>query len=1034
MRLQSKVFIITAIILALHFAVNTYIGQRQIEQDVIANIKDNARTIQGMLIAYSGVYQKIFIEHHIPINDKTINLLPAHAISHISQQFTQWVDNGLSFNTVSDRPRNPNNQADKVELRAIQFFRHTPQLNEHFVSYKTAAGEDFYHFSLPLYIEPLCLKCHGSKTQAPKSIQQRYDTAYDYKLGELRGLISIKLPAKIIKQRTSELLQHNIFIHSLGLFLSFILISLLLNRTIIARIQGLQRGSENLALGNYETQIQLSGNDELTQMAHSFNHMAQMIAHREQQLIRQKSLYYTLSQTNKSIIQLDSTEALLNNICHITTSQDTIILAWFGIVDPSQNSLNIIASAGSESQYLHHINLSLHSDSPQQHNPTNIAFAQQKTSINNHYLNDPLTAFSHKQAQQAGIQSIASFPINRGNQLIALFSVYSDQQNYFTPDIVSLLNEIASDTSYAIQHFDLKAQHIEAQKQLEQSSKELSQLNSKMTMLLESTGEGIFGLDQYGQCTFLNHAAQKMLGYSFSELEGNSMHQLTHHSHSDGRPLLPEECPIYEAFRSGESCQIDNEVFWRKDGSFFAVQYSAYPIYDEQHNITGSVTVFRDTTESRALTKKLDFLASHDSLTSLLNRNSFKQHLEQALASAKTEAKQHVVCYIDLDQFKIINDTCGHIAGDNMLQLIAHILKSIVRENDILARLGGDEFGLLLEQCSIDKAAKITTKICQSIKEFRFVWSDKIFNTGCSIGIAAITENTQSVQSIMSTVDASCYIAKDKGRNQVHISSGDDTETARHQGEMQWVSKIRKALEDDHFILYQQSIMPADQLSKENLHCEILLRMQDSQHNIIQPGAFLPAAERYNLMAELDRWVIHNTFKWLSQQIQQHKAIDFCSINLSGQSIGDKKLYQYIMQQLKKYTISPKIICFEITESSAVTHLEQAVTFIKQLREHGFLFALDDFGTGMSSFAYLKNLPVDFLKIDGSFIKDIIDDPIDRAMVKSINDIGHIMGLRTIAEYVENDDIKNELIHMEVDYLQGYGIAKPIPCKKTLHL
>ncbi|MCU7967780.1 MAG: EAL domain-containing protein [gamma proteobacterium symbiont of Bathyaustriella thionipta] len=379
----------------------------------------------------------------------------------------------------------------------------------------------------------------------------------------------------------------------------------------------------------------------------------------------------------------------------------------------------------------------------------------------------------------------------------------------------------------------------------------------------------------------------------------------------------------------------------------------------------------------------------------------------------------------------MVNDTCGHLAGDEMLKLIAHLLKTIVRRNDLLARLGGDEFGLLLENCSIEKATQMTQKICSSIKDFRFVWEDKIFNTGCSIGIAAITEDTQSVQNIMSTIDASCYIAKDKGRNQIHISSSNDTETVRHQGEMQWVSEIRKALEDERFLLYRQIIMPADTLSSKNQHFEILLRMQDSQGNIIPPGAFLPAAERYSLMADLDRWVIRSTFKWLASQLKNQQKIDFCSINLSGHSIGDKQLYQFIMEQQLAYDINPRIICFEVTESAAVTHLEQAVHFIKQLREHGFLFALDDFGTGMSSFAYLKNLPVDFVKIDGSFVKDIVDDPIDRAMVKSINEIGHIMGLKTISEYVENDDIQQELIHMEVDYLQGYGIAQPEPCDNS---
>ena len=839
MRLQTKVFVITAIIFLAHFAVNTYIGQRQIKSEVITNIKENARTIRGMLESYRGVYQKIFINHKIPINNQTIEFLPAHAISRISRDFTQWVDNGLTFNNVSDHPRNPDNQADQIELEAMQFFRDNDEVSERFVPYTNLSGEDFYHFSQPILVKPRCMKCHGKKEKAPESIQDRYDTAYNYKIGDLRGLMSIKLPAQIIQQRTVDLLRRNIAIHLLGMLISFALIALLLNRTVLSRIESLKVGSEKLADGNYDTQIELSGNDELTSMGHAFNLMSQTIHTREQ---------------------------------------------------------------------------------------------------------------------------------------------------------------------------------------------ELTKLNDLMRMLLESTGEGIFGVDKSGTCTFVNHAAQEIFGYSLAELKGQSMHQLTHHSHKDGSYFPQEECSIYKAFRNGTSSCVENEVFWRKDGSNFPVQYSAYPIRDDKQRITGSVTIFRDVTESQAMTRKVNYLASHDSLTSLLNRYSFEQHLTFALKSAQHEGIKHVVCYLDLDQFKVINDTCGHLAGDEMLKLISQLLKDSVRSNDTLARLGGDEFGLLLENCPIEHAREISLQICKSIKDFRFVWEEKIFSVSCSIGLSAISEETLSVQNIMSIIDAACYIAKNKGRNQVHISSGNDNETAKHQSEMQWVSEIQKALEENRFVLYQQTILPSDPLSQENQHFEILLRMRDSQDNIIPPGAFLPAAEHYGLMADLDRWVIRSTFKWLISQIKQHKKIDFCSINLSGQSIGDKGLYQFIMEQQKEFQINPKIICFEVTESAAVMQLSDAVNFIQQLREHGFLFALDDFGTGMSSFEYLKNLPVDFLKIDGSFVKDIVDDPIDRAMVKSINEIGHIMGLQTIAEYVENKAIQDELIHMEVDYLQGYGIAKPEPC------
>ncbi|MCP3849081.1 MAG: EAL domain-containing protein [Gammaproteobacteria bacterium] len=1025
MRLQSKFILISALIFLLHFIVNTYIGQYQIKSAVVSNIKENARTIRGLLMSYRGVNQKIFLEHNIPINDTTIKFLPAHTISRISKDFNRWVGSGLTFNNVSDRPRNPDNQADATELEAMMFFRQNPEEKERFVPYQEVSGENYYHYSQPILVQPHCMKCHGIKENAPESIQKLYDTAYDYNIGDLRGIMSIKLPTKIIEQRTSELIKRNIIFHLLGMFVSFILIYILMNRSILSRIKLLQYGSEKLASGQYDTQIKLSGNDELTDMEKTFNTMSQTIARREQSLIKLQSLYYALSQTNKSILKLDSDDFLFKQICEITINQPNIILAWVATLNEEKNELITVASSGESKGCLSNISFKLEHESNQFSGPVITAFYQNKVTIINDYQNDLSTYDSHDYVKQANIKSVISLPICKNQKVIGVFSVYSDQVDYFINDIVNLLQEMTSDIEYALAYYDLQQKNKETQQKLHDSSRKLTEVNELMSMLLESTGEGIFGVDMNGCCTFVNHAAQEMFGYSLKELKSQSMHQLTLHHYKDGSEFPSEDSPIYNAYRTGKAFRINNQVFWRKNGNSFPVQYSAYPIHDGQKNITGSVTVFRDTTETEAMTQKMNFLASHDSLTSLFNRYSFEQHLTGALGGVQSEDTQHVVCYLDLDQFKVVNDTCGHLAGDELLKMIAHLLSDNVRKNDTLARLGGDEFGLLLKDCSIEQATALAEKICKAVKDFRFIWEDKVFSIGVSIGITAITQDSKSVQSILSEIDSACYIAKENGRNRVHINRANDIETARHHGEMNWVSEIRQALEDDRFILYQQTIMPSRQDSQMKRHFEILLRMKNIKGEIIPPGAFLPAAERYDLMEDLDKWVISSTFRWLASRNQMDDNIDFCSINLSGQSIGEKKLCHFIMMQQKKFKIKPEMICFEITESAAITHLQRAMEFIHLLREQGFLFALDDFGTGMSSFAYLKNLPVDFLKIDGSFVKDIVDDPIDRAMVKSINDIGHIMGLKTIAEYVENEAIRDELTKMGVDYLQGYGIKKP---------
>jgi diguanylate cyclase (GGDEF)-like protein/PAS domain S-box-containing protein len=1027
MKLQTKIFAATAMIFLVHFISVEYFGQKQIKTEVLDNIKENARTVYGMLMSLRSVYQQIYLTHNIPITEKTLEFLPAHSISRISKEFTNWVDTGLSFNNVTDRPRNPKNQADKTEMQAIRFFRDNPDESERFIPYINPQGAQFYHFSQPIYIEPRCLKCHGARKDAPASIRDNYTSAYDYKLGDLRGIVSIKLPVSIIEERTSELLQQNIVSHIVGLLLAYLFISLLFHHTVLHRIKKLQHGAERLASGDYNSLIESTGNDEISQVTESFNRMTNMISQREQSLLKQRSLYSALSQINKTIIQVDSQQLLFQRICDIATAQDGITFAWVGLIDMDAKELVPAASSGDIETCMGNYYFSLDINHPRGTGPiTEVALTGQYIVIND-YLTDSRTTFWRAQAKKAQIFSIAVFPVKLDKKIIGTFAVYSEQKNFFTRDITELLIEATNDVSFAIKNYELERSHQQSQLLLEQSSHELKKINKLMIMLLESTGEGIYGLDNTGRCTFINRSALEILGYPDDDLHGQVMHSLIHHSHADGSRYHSSNCPIYSAFHDGKACRVNTEVFWRKDGTSFPVEYSAHPVHDKSLGITGAVILFHDITVSQAMTRKMDYLATHDSLTSLLNRYSFDQQLEVALQSAKINASQHALCYLDLDQFKIINDTCGHIAGDHMLKLIAALLQHEVRKNDTLARLGGDEFGLLLEECDIEQASELGQKICDAIKDFRFRWEEKIFTSGVSIGIVTISSDTESIHSAMSAADSACYIAKEMGRNRIHVQQLEDDEIARQHGEMQWVSIIHEALEKDRFELYHQPIETTHIACGKTLYFEILLRMLDKKGNIILPGAFLPAAERYNLMSELDRWVIQSTFNYLSTHPEQLSNIGFCSINLSGQSIGDEALFFFILEHAKENNIDPARICFEITETTAVSRLDLAMPFIKRLKSHGFLFALDDFGTGMSSFAYLKNLPVDFLKIDGCFIRDIINDPIDRSMVKSINDIGHMMGLKTIAEYVENDAIRQELINIGADYLQGYAIARPAP-------
>ena len=425
-------------------------------------------------------------------------------------------------------------------------------------------------------------------------------------------------------------------------------------------------------------------------------------------------------------------------------------------------------------------------------------------------------------------------------------------------------------------------------------------------------------------------------------------------------------------------------------------------------------------------TEKLSYQASHDPLTGLINRREFENRLRQLIERSE-EGKTHVVFYLDLDQFKIVNDSCGHHAGDELLREVAILMKSYIRSSDVLARLGGDEFGLILEYCELNLAEKIASSIIEAVNDFRFRWETKTFRIGVSIGIVRVDDSRNDLSEILRQIDAACYAAKDAGRNRYHLYLESDEELSKRKQEMGWVVKLDRALEKDAFILYAQPIVATAQSGESVSNYEILIRMIGKDGKEVLPGAFLPAAERYNKMVSVDRWVITQAISLLSNNTEFLQQVDFCSINLSSQSLSDLNFLNHVIDLLSQHEGLANKLCFEITETVAINNLLQANRCIGILRGMGLSFALDDFGSGLSSFEYLKTLPIDYLKIDGMFVKDIVSDPIDRAMVKSIHEIGSVMGKKTVAEFVESEAILNELSIIGVDYVQGYAIGKPLP-------
>ncbi len=540
---------------------------------------------------------------------------------------------------------------------------------------------------------------------------------------------------------------------------------------------------------------------------------------------------------------------------------------------------------------------------------------------------------------------------------------------------------------------------------------------------LQSIGDGVITTDAECKVEYVNPVAEELTGWNVDDASGRAIDEIFRAFHEE--TCEPLENPLGVSIRRDRAIKtVRPTLLIRRDGNELYIESTASPIRDGTGNVTGGVLVFHDVSESRELNRRLSYHASHDILTGLVNRREFENRLERALKSARARETSYALLYLDLDQFKIVNDSCGHSAGDALLGQLGALLKSKIRWRDTLARLGGDEFGVLLESCSFDEAMQTAEALRVAVGEYKFTWDDRTFRLGVSIGVVPITAENQDVAGLLSAADSACGAAKEAGRNRIHSFQENDIDLMRRRREMQWAARINNALEENRFELFRQTIEPL-QTDEHGAHYEILLRMRDESGGIISPGLFIEAAERYSITPSIDRWVIRSAFRWLVSEADERERLSLCSINLSGQSLGDEKFLPFVVDQFRMSGLDATKICFEITETAAIASYSQANRFINALKELGCKFALDDFGTGLSSFGYLKHFPVDFLKIDGSFVKEILHDPIDREMVRSINEIGHLTGKRTIAEFAENEEIITMLRGMGVDYAQGYGVAEP---------
>ena len=616
----------------------------------------------------------------------------------------------------------------------------------------------------------------------------------------------------------------------------------------------------------------------------------------------------------------------------------------------------------------------------------------------------------------AVIAKRVSAPVERLSEAAARVA----QGDFATPVQIGGPSEIRTLGQAIATMSDRLAKQFRQLSDAEFAARELAQVT------LRSIGDAVISTDRKGQVMFMNPIAEDLTGWTATDADGQPLESVFNIINEETKERASN--PVDRVIAEGKVQSLANHtVLISKQGQEHAIQDSAAPIFSRDKELLGVVMVFSDVSEQRSLLNQIKFQAKHDSLTSLVNRREFEQRLQNALDSSIESGHRHALFYLDLDHFKIVNDSCGHAAGDELLRQVSNLFLSRLRSRDTLGRIGGDEFVVLMEHCGIEQAVPVAEQLRDAVEELRFSWGESTFSIGVSIGMVEINPESASVNQVLQHADNACYLAKEAGRSRIRIYRDNDDAVTQRRHEMDWVGMLTRALEEDRFELHAQEIKNLDDNAQPQIrHFELLLRMIDDNGELIQPNVFLRAAERFKLMVAIDRWVLDTSMRWIAANSNTGTPV-LWGVNLSGQSIGDEQFLQFVQQKFDETGVAGDQLCFEITETAAISNLTRAREFIHAMRERGCKMALDDFGSGLSSFAYLKSLPVDFLKIDGQFVKDVVEDEIDLALVRSINEIGKLMGMDTIAEFVESPGIITLIRGLGVNSAQGFALDFPKP-------
>ncbi|RDE19063.1 EAL domain-containing protein [Motiliproteus coralliicola] len=968
--LKSKLLITIGLVFICSFGAVIYYDYQNAREEIIANLKNEATTIQGVLRATRKVYRHQFITSGVPLNDKTVGFLPAHALNRISDEFNNWVKSGLSFNNVSDRPRNPKQQADNVELEAMAFFRKNPQVKQRIRYFQDEQGRSFYHYASPLWITQSCLQCHGKREDAPLSIQTLYTQSFGYQLGELRGILSIKLPSTLLEERINQHLWGSIATYFAAFLMTFLAVFWLLKHNILNRLKLLTQASSRMASGEYRVRINSRGNDEISAVANAFDSMAEAVESRDQTLRDSEQRSRAIFESSgEGIVVIDEKGWVRE--ANRTSGQ------IFGY--PEQRLTNTSA-----------LNLL----------PTEGRFSQLRKLI----------------------RFIRSGP--NSTEGLNRVEVNGQRQNGEIFPLELNVNDLTLDN----EHFYLAVvEDISERKQAEQA---LLRKQEFLQTVIDGVVDPIMVIDTNYRIIMTNSVARQNIPEHLASKSVLYCHQVSHHSDV---PCSGDEhpCPLRDVMESEKPVTVVHEHHL-KDDRIATVELDASPFWGENGKLEGIIEVARDMTEHleterqlRENEERLLYQASHDDLTELSNRSLFNSRLEHAIDRSEREGHRIAVLFLDLDRFKNINDSLGHDIGDGMLQEVAKRLAAGIRKEDTVARMGGDEFTIILEGIpDTENAAVVARKCLEILSEKMTVRGIELFPS-VSIGISLYPEDATTVEGLMKCADSAMYRAKEAGRNTYQFYTPDMNEYSYRL--LMLEADLRQALEKDQLLLHFQ---PQFNLIDGSLvGAEALIRWHHPERGMISPGDFIPLAEDTGLIVPIGEWVLSQATKQLRQWHQRGLTQMKIAVNVSARQFN-RDLPELVARTLKENQLDPAALELEITESVLMENAETSTSVLKDLEQMGLTLAIDDFGTGYSSLSYLKQFPISTLKIDRSFIMDLPEDEDDKAIVSSVVALAKNMQLDVVAEGVETQVQLNYLQQLGCNQAQGFLLGRPLACSE----